>query len=142
MTQKADRHGWLGTEVLKTRFGDFAFENGYPTREAADALLDQLVLNRAIEVFLTQIPRVAVIETRRGFREFGARKANQPIIWESLMDAQTLLLTANAETVYGLGFLDLKGDGPTVLEAPPKMFGNAMDALHELLNTYQLERRH
>jgi hypothetical protein len=133
VTERADRHGWIGTEVVKTRFGDFAFENGYPTREAADALLDQLVLNRAIEVYLTQIPRVAVIETRRGFREFGARKANQPIIWESLMDARTLLLTANTETVYALGFLDLKGDGPTVFEAPPKMFGNAMDALQRFM---------
>jgi hypothetical protein len=76
-----DRHGWIGTEIVETRFGDFAFENGYPTYEAADALLDQLVLNRAIEVYLTQIPRVAVIETRRGFREFGAAKASQPIIW-------------------------------------------------------------
>jgi hypothetical protein len=129
----ADRHGWIGTEVVRTRFGDFAFENGYPTRAAAAALLDQLVLNRAIEVYLTQIPRVAVIETRRGFREFGAKKANQPIIWESLMDAKTLLLTANTETVYAMGFLDLKGDGPTVLEAPPKMLGNSMDALQRFL---------
>jgi hypothetical protein len=68
----ADRHGWIGTEVVRTRFGDFAFENGYPTRAAAGALLDQLVFNRAVEVYLTQIPPVAVIETRRGFREFGA----------------------------------------------------------------------
>jgi hypothetical protein len=47
-TQATDRHGWIGTEVVKTRFGDFAFENGYPTREAADALLDRLVLNRSL----------------------------------------------------------------------------------------------
>src|SRR5262245_26890691 len=114
MAENADRHGWIGTEVVKTRFGAFAFENGYPTREAADALLDQLVLNRSIDVYLTQIPRVAMIETRRGLREFGAERANQPVVWESLMDAQTLLLTANTETVYALGFLDLKGDGPTV----------------------------
>jgi hypothetical protein len=106
---------------------------GTPTREAADALLDQLVLNRAIEVYLTQIPRVAVIETRRGLREFGAKRANQTVIWESLMDAQTLLLAANTETVYALGFLDLRGDGPTVVEAPPRMFGNAMDVLQNFM---------
>jgi hypothetical protein len=66
-----DRHGWIGTEVVKTRFGEFAFENGYPTREAADDLLDQLIFHRAIEVYLTQILPVAVIKTRRGIREFG-----------------------------------------------------------------------
>ena len=90
----ADRHGWIGTEVVRTRFGDFEFTGGYPSRAAADALLDQLVFNRAVEVYLTQIPPVAVIETRRGFREFGAVTPQQVLICESMMDAQTLLLTA------------------------------------------------
>ena len=49
------------------------------------------------------------------------------------MDAKTLVLTANTETVYGMGFLDLKGDGATVVEAPPKMLGAAMDTLQRFL---------
>ena len=49
------------------------------------------------------------------------------------MDAETVLLTANTETVYALGHLDLKTDGPTVVEAPPKMLGFAMDALQRYL---------
>ena len=106
-----DRHGWIGTETVKTRFGDFEFKNGYPTPEAAEALLDQLKFNRAIEVYLTQIPAVAIIESRRGVRDFGAKGSNQVIIWEQLMDAKTLVLTANTETVYGMGFLDLKAEG-------------------------------
>ncbi len=129
----ADSHGWLGTETVKTRFGDFEFKNGYPTPAAAEALLDQLKFNRAIDVYLTQIPAVAVIETRRGIRDFGARRSNQVVIWETLMDAKTLVLTANTETVYGMGFLDLKGDGATVVEAPPKMLGAAMDTLQRFL---------
>jgi hypothetical protein len=133
MTSDTDRHGWIGTEVVRTRFGDFAFEGGYPTREAADALLDQLIVNRAIEVYLTQIPRVAVIETRAGLREFGADRSNRIVVWEDLMDARTILLTANTETVYAIGFLDLQADGPTVFEAPPRMFGNMMDALQRFL---------
>jgi hypothetical protein len=39
------------------------------------------------------------------------------------MDARTLLLTANTETVYAIGHLDLRADGPTVIEAPPHMLG-------------------
>jgi hypothetical protein len=35
--------------------------------------------------------------------------------------------------VYALGYLYLKDDGPTVLEAPPKMLGLAMDALQRFL---------
>jgi hypothetical protein len=41
-THSPDKHGWVSTETVKTRFGDFDFENGYPTPAAADALLDQL----------------------------------------------------------------------------------------------------
>lgn len=133
ITMAKDRHGWINTETIKTRFGSFDFKNGYPTRESADALLDQLTFNRAIEVYLTQIPTVAVIETLRGVHEFGAKRSNQAIIWESLMDAATLVLTANTETVYGMGFLDLKTDGPTVFEAPPKMLGAAMEVLQKFL---------
>ena len=114
-TKPTDRHGWIGTETVKTRFGDFEFKNGYPTLAAADALLDQLKFNRAIEVYLTQLPAVAIIESRRGVRDFGAKQSNQVVIWEQLMDAETLVLTANTETVYGMGFLDLNGDGPTVM---------------------------
>jgi hypothetical protein len=50
----ADHHGWIGTEVVKTPYGDFDFKNGYPTPTAADALLDQLQFNRAIDVYMTE----------------------------------------------------------------------------------------
>ncbi len=45
------------------------------------------------------------------------------------MDAQTVLLTANTETVYAMSHLDLKTDGPTVIEAPPHMLGFVQDGL-------------
>src|SRR5690349_23950364 len=31
-------YGWLGTETLKTRLGDFEFKNGYPTADAIKKL--------------------------------------------------------------------------------------------------------
>jgi hypothetical protein len=33
--QQADPHGWLGTESLKTHFGDFQFKDGYPVGDTA-----------------------------------------------------------------------------------------------------------
>jgi hypothetical protein len=134
-TSSTDHHGWLGTETVKTRFGDFEFKGGYPTSASATALRDQQKFNRAIEVYFQQLPAVAIYDTREGFRAFGAKQPNQFIIWEQLMDAKTLLLTANTETVYGMGFLDLK-QGPTVVEIPPKMLGNAMDALQRYLVSF------
>ena len=34
----SDVHGWLGTETLKTRFGDFEFAGGYPAVWASSTL--------------------------------------------------------------------------------------------------------
>jgi hypothetical protein len=47
--QTTDQHGWIGTETVKTRFGDFEFKNGYPTAEATDKLYELRTFNRAIE---------------------------------------------------------------------------------------------
>ena len=132
-THSPDNHGWVSTETVKTRFGDFDFRNGYPTPAAADALLDQLKVNRAIEVYLMQIPTVSIVAEHSGLGDFGAKRPNQIVIWETLMDAETVLLTANTETVYALGHLDLKSDGPTVVDAPAKMLGFAMDARQRYL---------
>ena len=127
-------NGWIGSETVKTPFGNFDFKNGYPTPEAATRLLDQLKLNRAIEVYLTQMMPVSEIALREGLRAFGSKKPQQVVIWEDLMDARTVLLTANAETVYAVGHLDLKTDGPTVVEAPAHMLGFLQDGLQRYLS--------
>ena len=66
-------------------------------------------------------------------RAFGAVTPQQVVIWENLMDARTLLLTGNAETVYAVTHLNLQSDGPTVVEAPPNMLGFLMDGLQRYL---------
>jgi len=44
-----------------------------------------------------------------------------------------LYLTGNNSTVYAVASLDLKVDGPTVVEIPPGMYGTADDALFKFL---------
>ncbi|MFV8051602.1 DUF1254 domain-containing protein [Mycobacterium sp. 48b] len=122
-------HGWLTTETLSTSYGDFRFEGGYPAGDTGTRLLRQLKLNRAIEVYLTQMMPVSQIAVREGLRAFGATSPQQIVIWEQLMDSRTVLLTANAETVYAIALLDLKADGPTVIEAPPHMLGFIQDGI-------------
>ncbi len=124
---QSDPHGWLNNETLKSRYGDFEFRNGYPVGDAGSRLLETQKLNRAIEVYTTQMMRVSEIGLREGMRAFGAKTPQQVVIWENLMDAKTLLLTANTETVYALGHIDLKTNGPAVIEAPAKMLGFVQD---------------
>ena len=105
--QGTEPHGWLNTETLKTRSCDFEFKNGYPDGDTAQRLLNLQKFNRAVEVYLTQLMPVSEIALREGMRAFGSKKPAQVVIWENLMDAQTVLLTANTETVYAMSHLDL-----------------------------------
>jgi len=130
---QTEPHGWLNNETLRTRYGDFEFKNGYPAGEAGARLLETQLLNRAVDVYTTQMMRVSEIAARDGMRAFGAKTPQQVVIWENLMDAKTVLLTANTETVYAIGNLDLKSDGPTVIEAPPRMLGFLQDGLQRYL---------
>ncbi|MFL9585293.1 DUF1254 domain-containing protein [Stenotrophomonas sp. AB1(2024)] len=120
---EGDPHHWLGTESVNSRLGSFEFKGGYPTLEAARALDELLLMNRAIEVYLQNVSGVSMFKFRKGLRDFGVRTSRQVAIWPGLMDARTLLLTANSDTVYNITFLDLKADGPTVVELPPRMLG-------------------
>ncbi len=59
--QADDSHGWLGTETVKT-VRRLRVQERLSDAAAADALLDQLKFNRAVEVYLAQMPTVAIIE--------------------------------------------------------------------------------
>ena len=56
---------------------------------------------------------------RAGLEEFGATAANKVVIFDGLVDSNSLFLTGNTDTVYALAVLDLDRDGPTVIEIPP-----------------------
>ena len=126
-TVSSDPHGWIGNEIVKSRLGDFEFKDGYPTADAVKKLNDALVYSRAIEVYLDQMHAVSWYNVWKGVAAAGSASPNQLVIWENLMDAQTLLLTGNTETVYGLASLDLKRDGAVVVEVPPMMLGGMSD---------------
>src|SRR5262249_57695837 len=61
------------------------------------------------------------------------KTAQEVVMWEELMDARTILLTANTETVYAMTHLDLRKDGATVVEAPPKMLGFLQNGVQRYL---------
>jgi len=94
-------HGWFGTETVRTRFGAFEFQNSFPAGPAASQLRNSLVFIRAVEAYLVHMPPVSWLHVWRSVIEAGAGKPNQVVIWETLMDAASLLLTGNTETIYG-----------------------------------------
>ena len=64
--------------------------------------------------------------------QFGARSNVFPI-WKDRLSAETIVSTPNSDVIYGMGYLDLKADGPTVIEVPPKLQGILDDFWHRPL---------
>ncbi len=122
-----DGHGWIATETVHGRVGALEFEHGFPTAAAIGMLREQRLFQRAVEVYLAHIPAASMFHVHRGLVEAGVTAANKAVVWDRLMDSQTLLLTGNTETVYALTMLDLRRDGPTVVEIPAGVLGGSCD---------------
>jgi hypothetical protein len=105
-------------DKVETRIGTLEFVDGIPTKETADLVYDNLDFLRGVETFLNGIPAASVEGLRRGAAELGATEYYQAIVFDDLMDSNPLWLTGNTDTVYCTVFLDLKKDGPTVVEIP------------------------
>jgi hypothetical protein len=109
-------------DSVATRLGMLSFFDGFPDDATVEKVYDNLDFSRGVQAFLTAMPGASVYAMREGFRSQGAD--NQTVlIMETLMDSTSLFLTPNSETVYNLMWLDLKKDGPLVIEAPPNILG-------------------
>ena len=111
----------LTPDRVDTRLGRLEFFDGYPSPETVEAVYDNLDFQRGVRAFLDALPIASLHAMREGLREVGAVN-NTVAIFETLMDARTLFLTANTESVYALTWLDLS-DGPMVVESAPNTLG-------------------
>ena len=111
--------------VVESEFiGLMHFENEYPTDATVDMLFDQLDFQRGCQAFLRNITASSMYSFREGLRrDLGATSPSQIVVWEQQFDAKSILLTANSETVYGVAYLDLRADGPTVVEVAGGILG-------------------
>jgi hypothetical protein len=113
-------------EDVKTEIGTLAFPLGMPTQETQQRVYDYLDRSYAVAAFLKAFRGVSMWAIRKGFLDVGVRD-NDVLIYSELMDAKSLFLTANADTVYFSTFLDLTA-GPIVVDTPPLTL-NAVDDL-------------
>ena len=110
-------------DKVRTPAGTLKFFDGVPTRGTTKAVYDYVDRARGVEVFINLMPAVSMYNIRKGQRDMGAKARHQILIWEQLMDSKSLVLTGNNTSLYTWGFLDLKKDGPTVIELPPDVLG-------------------
>ena len=111
---------------VETRIGTLEFFDGFPTEDTVALVYDNLDFIRGVEAFLTAMPAASLHAIRQGFREAGVTRNGVILSTEQLMDAQSLFLTPNTESVYIMTWLDL-ADGPVVVESPPNTLGMVND---------------
>jgi hypothetical protein len=115
--------GWIAVSDQHRVLAEIGFEENWPTDEAAEVLLEELAFQRAVQVYLWALPAMNVVAMRDGSEHhFGAGYNVMPV-WRERLDAKTLVTTPNSDVVYAMAFLDLKADGPMVVELAPGLQG-------------------
>src|SRR6516165_11369915 len=98
-----------------------------PTSETAKLLKDELLFQRATQIYLWALPLINTLGMKVGSEKaFGAGYNVLPI-WKERLDAKTLVTTPNSDVIYAMSYVDLGKDGPLVFEAPPKLQGILLD---------------
>jgi len=117
--------GVASPDKVETRFGTLSFFDGFPDKASADKLYDNLYFQRAVQAYLLALPAVNQAGNRNAILSMGPANTTVPI-WEQLVDARTVELTANDNTPYTWFWIDLR-KGPLVIEVPPKVLGLVND---------------
>ena len=83
---------------------------------------------RGVEVYLNNQGAGSLNAMREGQRQHWGGCSNKVTITEQLLEPESLYLTGNTSSLYALTYLDLKTEGPLVVELPPGMLGFLDDA--------------
>ncbi len=110
---------------VESRLGTLEFKYGAPSSATLEKVYDNLDFSHAYRAFVDTFQGVNAAAIRKGFLDIGV-KDNEILIFSDLMDSKSLFLTANADTVYFVGTIDLT-KGPMVIETPPKALGTFDD---------------
>lgn len=112
-------------DQLESPFGPLEFRDGAPTEATAEKVKDFLALTRALNVYNNSFRGASAYAIGKGLQSIGAED-NTIVIFPKLMDASSLFLTANCDTVYYMGVINLS-KGPMVIEQPPEGLGTIND---------------
>jgi hypothetical protein len=107
---------WVLPDVEKIATPDYAFERGYPSADTSQRARDDADFQRAIIAYRFWYPTVSAEGIFNGARAAGIEDGKAISI--AAAGPKQLAFTANSDTPYGFGALDL-ANGPMVIELPP-----------------------
>ena len=108
-------------DKVQTSLGTLEFRDGAPSKETVAKVYDYLDLMHGVEAFVNAYQGASVAAIFKGCEDAGVPN-NTALIFSELMDAKSLFLTTNADTIYFWVNLDVT-KGPIVLETPPLSLG-------------------
>ena len=115
-------------ETIRTRYGVLDFPGGYPTEETVQRVYDELDLQRATQLFIDMYPALSMHGMTKGvIRDYGMQNSSDVFVTANRLDSKGMFLTGNTESIYAFLVVDLKQDGPTVLEIPEGVMGPVDD---------------
>jgi hypothetical protein len=123
MAIESELEGISTPDRVETSIGELRFRDGAPLPETAELAYDYLDRARGVEVFLNAMPGASVHALVKGPEALGVSRVGQVLLFDGLMDSASLFLTGNTSTLYACPVIDLRADGPTVVEVPPGMLG-------------------
>ncbi len=106
-----------------------SFVHHFPTHDAAASLYDEQGAFRAVEAYRFFYPTVSTEAIFKGTREAGAKDGVDLIVLAA--GPRHVGFTVNSDTPYASGVLDLKGQGPIVVDLPPGPFIGAVNDHHQ-----------
>jgi len=122
---------------IGTSLGELKFlRGGFPTEESAQKIYDEMDLQRATQAYMDFYPALslyAIVSSQ--VRDFGFKTSSDFGVIGFMKPSENYL-TGNDVTVYAVASLDLKIDGPTVVEIPAGMLGTANDAVFKYLTGF------
>src|SRR2546430_12424572 len=104
-------------DKVESSIGALEYKDGAPNKETVAKVYDYLDLMRGVEASVNAYQGASVAALFKGFNDAGVPD-NTALIWSELMDAKSLFLTANADTIYFWVNLNVS-QGPLVVETPP-----------------------
>jgi hypothetical protein len=93
-------------DKVEARLGTLEFKDGAPNAATAAKVYDHVDYTHAYNALVNTMQGVSIASFRKGMASIGV-KDNEVLVFSDLMDSKSLFLTANADTIYYMGGLDL-----------------------------------
>jgi len=116
-------HSSAGDTNYHSELANAEYASGNLKQADLEKFRDELAFQRATQFYLWALPSINMYGMKEASEAKFGKGYNVLPIFKDRLNAKTLITTPNPDVIYALGYLDLKDDGPIVIEAPPGLQG-------------------